>query len=177
MSSPVWTATVQASALAAVSNGIGQIITNQRTKGKASSSISLSALVRFMIVSGLCTPPNYKFQLALEKHFPSDVGANGSMDRKSIINTVIKLAIDQTVALVLNCVFYIVGMCVLEGNSYAQIKAALKQGLGPMIRASYKFWPAVTLLNLVAVPVEQRTLVGNIAGFFWGIYVSFSDFA
>lgn len=41
-----------------------------------------------------------------------------------------------------------------------------------MLVAGYKFWPFVTLLNLVVVPVEQRMLVGGLAGLAWGVYVS-----
>jgi len=41
-----------------------------------------------------------------------------------------------------------------------------------MVLAGYKFWPLVTLVNLVLVPVEQRMLVGGLAGLAWGVYVS-----
>ncbi len=41
-----------------------------------------------------------------------------------------------------------------------------------MIVAGYKFWPIVTLLNLIVVPVEQRMLVGGLAGLVWGVYLS-----
>jgi hypothetical protein len=41
-----------------------------------------------------------------------------------------------------------------------------------MIMAGYKFWPMVTLLNLIVVPVEQRMLVGGLAGLVWGVYLS-----
>lgn len=41
-----------------------------------------------------------------------------------------------------------------------------------MMVAGYKFWPFVTLGSLVLVPVEQRMLVGGLAGIAWGFYVS-----
>jgi hypothetical protein len=41
-----------------------------------------------------------------------------------------------------------------------------------MLSAGYKLWPMVCLLNLVLVPVEHRMLVGNTAGFGWGVYMS-----
>lgn len=41
-----------------------------------------------------------------------------------------------------------------------------------MIIAGYKFWPLVSILNLSVVPVEQRMLVGGLAGLAWGVYVS-----
>jgi hypothetical protein len=41
-----------------------------------------------------------------------------------------------------------------------------------MMIAGYKFWPLVSILNLSVVPVEQRMLVGGLAGLAWGVYVS-----
>lgn len=41
-----------------------------------------------------------------------------------------------------------------------------------MFIAGFKFWPLVSLANLIFVPVEQRMLVGGLAGLVWGIYVS-----
>ena len=44
-----------------------------------------------------------------------------------------------------------------------------------MLMAGYKFWPVVTLVNLVIVPFDQRMLVGGLAGLAWGIYVSLTQ--
>lgn len=41
-----------------------------------------------------------------------------------------------------------------------------------MLLAGYKFWPFITLLNLTVIPVEQRMLVGNLAGLAWGVFVN-----
>ena len=49
------------------------------------------------------------------------------------------------------------------------------QELFPMMVAGYKFWPLVTIANLIIVPFEQRMLVGSLAGLVWGIYVSLLD--
>lgn len=46
------------------------------------------------------------------------------------------------------------------------------QDFTTMLLAGYKFWPFITLLNLVVVPVEQRMLVGNLAGLAWGVLVN-----
>ncbi len=44
-----------------------------------------------------------------------------------------------------------------------------------MIMAGYKFWPVISLLNLVVVPFDQRMLVGGLAGLVWGMYVSLTQ--
>jgi len=41
-----------------------------------------------------------------------------------------------------------------------------------MVLSSYRFWPLVTLTNLILVPPNQRMLVGNLAGLAWGIFVN-----
>lgn len=44
-----------------------------------------------------------------------------------------------------------------------------------MLFAGYKFWPLVTLTNLIVVPVERRMFVGGLAGLVWGIYISLTN--
>jgi protein Mpv17 len=41
-----------------------------------------------------------------------------------------------------------------------------------MLLAGYRFWPIVCVLNLVMVPLEYRSLVGNGAGLVWGVTMS-----
>lgn len=42
----------------------------------------------------------------------------------------------------------------------------------PMLLASWRVWPMVTLLNLLVVPFDYRATVGNTAGLMWGVYVT-----
>ena len=38
--------------------------------------------------------------------------------------------------------------------------------------AGYKLWPAVNVIQHVFVPVEQKTLVGNLVGLAWGTFLT-----
>lgn len=42
----------------------------------------------------------------------------------------------------------------------------------PMLLASWRVWPMVTLLNLLVVPFDYRMMVGNSVGVLWGVYVT-----
>jgi protein Mpv17 len=41
-----------------------------------------------------------------------------------------------------------------------------------MMLAGWRFWPVVSLSNLVVVPFEYRMLVGNVSGLVWGTWVN-----
>lgn len=41
-----------------------------------------------------------------------------------------------------------------------------------IFKAGLKLWPAVSIVNFAAVPVENRVLVGSLAGVVWNIYLS-----
>ncbi len=38
--------------------------------------------------------------------------------------------------------------------------------------AGYKLWPLVNIIQHTLVPVNQKTLVGNVVGFGWGIFLA-----
>lgn len=60
-----------------------------------------------------------------------------------------------------------------NGMGYADAIDAAKAEFWPLIRAGWKLWPAVSLLNYGLVKsVAGRTLVGNMAGMAWNVYVS-----
>jgi hypothetical protein len=43
----------------------------------------------------------------------------------------------------------------------------------PLIKASWAFWPFVSVLNFAVIKdVPTRSLVGNLAGVAWGVYMS-----
>lgn len=42
----------------------------------------------------------------------------------------------------------------------------------PIMKAGYKLWPAVNLVQHVFIPVEQKTVVGSLVGLGWGVYLA-----
>ncbi|KAH0155986.1 hypothetical protein KCU67_g8495, partial [Aureobasidium melanogenum] len=68
MLSPIASSTLQATAIAATSNVIAQLL-EQRSKQTA-SGFSVPDFLRFVIFTLLTAPPNYLWQHALERVFP-----------------------------------------------------------------------------------------------------------
>ncbi|EXJ91632.1 hypothetical protein A1O3_00182 [Capronia epimyces CBS 606.96] len=188
MSSRLLAVTVQGAAISALSNTLAQGFTVYRERSL--SSIDPVSFLHFIILAVISTPLNYQWQLALENHFPStfkkDTVAlkkkedgttvqDESREQLSIPNTLAKFILDQTVGSALNTLYFVAMINVLKGAGWSQVLTALQRDFWPMLVAGYKFWPLVTLGNLVLVPVEQRMLVGGLAGLAWGIYVSLLD--
>jgi protein Mpv17 len=109
--------------------------------------------------------------------------------RLNISNTIIKFCLDQSLGATANTVLFIVLLGLIRGQGLDYICAALstvssrspdphdsglivRQEFWPMLLAGYRFWPVVCLPNLVLVPMEYRTLVGNGAGPVWGVMMS-----
>ncbi|KAL2129064.1 hypothetical protein VTI74DRAFT_8279 [Chaetomium olivicolor] len=50
---------------------------------------------------------------------------------------------------------------------------AAKGEFWPLVKAGWRFWPAVSLVNYVFLTsVEARSLLGSLAGLGWGVYIS-----
>ncbi|TIA16090.1 hypothetical protein D6C80_04771 [Aureobasidium pullulans] len=69
MFSPIVSSTLQATAIAAASNVIAQLL-EQRSKQQAPTTVSAADFLRFVIFTLLTAPPNYLWQHALERVFP-----------------------------------------------------------------------------------------------------------
>lgn len=87
-------------------------------------------------------------------------------------NTAIKFALDQTVGATFNTILFIAGIALLRGQGLDVVQAKVKEEFWPLIFASQKLWPAVSVISFTLIPVERRMLFGSIVGFFWGAYLS-----
>lgn len=65
---------------------------------------------------------------------------------------------------------------VLAGFKGADLRQAVqisKQDFWPLMVASWKLWPVVSLLNFTTIKtVEGRQLFGSLAGMVWNVYLS-----
>ena len=147
MSSRLLRVTTEAAVISAVSNTLAQGLTVYR-KG-ALSAIDPVTFLHFVILAIITTPPNYQWQLALEKNFPSngkneedmralkkkddDAVANEKKEKKglSITNTVAKFLLDQSVGATLNTVFFIVMINLLRGATWSQTLTAVQRVRAP----------------------------------------------
>ncbi|OAP64616.1 hypothetical protein AYL99_00588 [Fonsecaea erecta] len=183
--------TLEGAVMSAVSNTLAQVLRAYRGGGPFIDPV---ALVHFIIIAVVTTPPNYKWQLALERNFPTsttssddkgvdarkkkddDAPVASKKETLSVTNTVAKFVLDQTIGASLNTIWFIIMINLLRGESASHILTTIQKDFFPMLIAGYKFWPIVTLLNLVVVPVEHRMFVGGLAGLAWGVYVSLMNF-
>ncbi|KAL2019580.1 hypothetical protein VTK56DRAFT_9477 [Thermocarpiscus australiensis] len=117
-------------------------------------------------------------------------------------NTLVKTLLDQTVGTALNTLFFSIFMHGLQaaamahreegtggssssisstlaflagraaGVRYADVWAKARAEFWGLVKASWRFWPVVSLVNYVFLTsVEARSLLGSLAGLGWGVYV------
>ena len=117
----------------------------------------------------------------------------------NIRNTVIKTLLDQTVGAAVNTAMYSMFMHPIQaamahhapGHGFLTSRkgsgrvvdygavdwrravAASRAEFWPLVKASWAFWPFVSVLNFAVIKdVPTRSLVGNLAGVAWGVYMS-----
>jgi protein Mpv17 len=67
-------------------------------------------------------------------------------------------------------------MAAAKGASTPQAWQIAKHDFWGLLTAGWKLWPWVSLANYSIIKsVEGRALVGNLAGFVWGIYLSLTS--
>ena len=57
-------------------------------------------------------------------------------------------------------------------NPMDAVTSDCKNKLWPMMKDGYKFWPAISLISFLWVPVDKRIVFGCSVGVVWGIYLS-----
>jgi hypothetical protein len=182
-------ATLAAAALSSTSNVLAQFFEAYR----ASQPLAFDVVqfLRFVILGLLTAPPNYKWQVYLERVFPAyeyraplpdpeknkeeikPERAADSKPRLNLRNTFAKWFIDCiTIGAILNTVAFYILMGVLKGQSTAQIGHNVRHETIPLIVTGYKLWPVVSIISFSCVPVEKRIIFLNFIGLLWGVYMS-----
>ncbi|CZS99221.1 hypothetical protein WAI453_008304 [Rhynchosporium graminicola] len=181
MFGPINTATAQAVVLGSLSSILAQGFSAYSSQSPF--NLDVADILRFATLGAVTTPPNFIWQDSLEKKFQSrreivqekskkiDV-VEAPEGRMSKTNTFMKLLLDQTLGCWLNTLIFLLLFGFLNGKGPSEIENEVKTGFWSMVLSTYKFWPLVTLTNLVLVPPGQRILVGNLAGLVWGIFVN-----
>lgn len=115
----------------------------------------------------------------------------------NVRNTVIKTLLDQTVGAAVNTALFsmfmhplkaamahhVPGHEFLTGSGgrivdygavdWRHAVALSRAEFWPLVKASWAFWPFVSVLNFAVIKdVARRSLVGNLAGVAWGVYMS-----
>ncbi|EHK16945.1 uncharacterized protein TRIVIDRAFT_160998 [Trichoderma virens Gv29-8] len=214
--SPIIQATLQSSLLAALSNILAQAITAYRNN--VTVTIDWVPVFQYVIFTVVSTPPNFLWQDFLESTFPaypqppskkqqpSDSKKSPSSQpppapKLSIVNTILKFLLDQTVGAALNTLLFSTftrslrhamvhapritnlpaaakfwsspGAVDFNRVDFGLVWAEAKAEFWALMFAAAKLWPAVSLINFTLVKsVQGRNLVGALAGVAWGIYIS-----
>ncbi|THZ86799.1 hypothetical protein D6C84_02162 [Aureobasidium pullulans] len=199
MLSPIVSSTLQATAIAAASNVIAQLL-EQRSKQQASTTISAADFLRFVIFTLLTAPPNYLWQHALERVFPGrkpidstktvlpryEIREHDELLGEDVLqqeeefetkldwkNTMIKWFVDcMTLGALLNTAAFLILMGIMKERSPGEIGTALRMDTFPIIYASYKIWPLASIVNFALVPVEKRIVFLSAVGLVWGVFLS-----
>ncbi|KAG2166708.1 hypothetical protein VTO58DRAFT_103605 [Aureobasidium pullulans] len=199
MFSPIVSSTLQATAIAAASNVIAQLL-EQRSKQQVPTTISAADFLRFVIFTLLTAPPNYLWQHALERVFPGrkpidstktvlpryEIREHDELLGEDVLqqeeefetkldwkNTMIKWFVDcMTLGALLNTAAFLILMGIMKGRSPGEIGTALRTDTFPIIYASYKIWPLASIVNFALIPVEKRIVFLSAVGLVWGVFLS-----
>ena len=94
-------------------------------------------------------------------------------------NVLIKFVLDQTFGAVLNNLMFLVFMGYINapptdkpGDAWNAIISEVNDKFYSIMLDGYKFWPAVSLVSFLWVPVDKRVVFGCSVGVLWGIYLS-----
>ncbi|PSN63801.1 hypothetical protein BS50DRAFT_590814 [Corynespora cassiicola Philippines] len=181
--------TLQGAVLSITSNIIAQAITSY--KEDTPLTLDTSLIIKFAIFSIVSNPPNIVWQNFLEDLFPTNVSTAPHPKRDddkakqkpetqmSKTNVLIKFILDQTFGAVLNTLMFVVYMGYVNaptggnlGGAWDNVLRETREKFWPMIIDGYKFWPAVSLVSFLWIPVDKRIVFGCSVGVIWGIYLS-----
>ncbi|KAL8644170.1 MAG: hypothetical protein Q9226_007902, partial [Calogaya cf. arnoldii] len=168
MQNPIAKATLKSAFLSLLSSLVATFLTPKNPP-----------ILALCIYAILATPPNYLWQLYLERKFPGydiekreangevkgaeSVGGGVTIKKKlNVANTLMKMVIEQTLGSVVNVALHLGIVRALQGVPVAECLQVVRTQTLPLMVAGYKLWPLVSLLNHTLIPVEQRTFVGSL---------------
>lgn len=90
----------------------------------------------------------------------------------------IKFLLDQTIGALVNTLMFLAYMAYFNASqqdgqdTWSAVAKDCSDKTWPMMKDGYKFWPAVSLISFVWIPVDKRVVFGCSVGVIWGIYLS-----
>ncbi|PYH48153.1 Mpv17/PMP22 family protein [Aspergillus saccharolyticus JOP 1030-1] len=178
---PIAKATLQAAVINAGSNVLAQAI--GAYKDARPFELDSQALLQFTTSAFVLSPLTFLWLEGLEARFPgqkvvqapkskTEGAAAGTQTKLNVINTVLKIVIDQVIGGAWNTVAFIATMGLLRGQDWETITQQIQIDFWPILVAGFKLWPFVSVLNFTVVPTDKRLLVGSLFGVIWAVYLS-----
>jgi hypothetical protein len=105
-------------------------------------------------------------------------GIKPTKTQTSKVNILIKFLLDQTIGALLNTLMFLAYMAYVntsqqgKQDAWGPIVRECSDKTWPMMKDGYKFWPVISLISFVWVPVDKRVVFGCSVGVIWGIYLS-----
>ncbi|KAI3530772.1 Mpv17/PMP22 family protein [Colletotrichum paranaense] len=185
---------IQSSLLKGTANFTAQIVNQHRQAGgSAGAPLDVRRVLEFATFGFIQGHINYWWQHFLEDQFPNSASSARGRGRKASIvepkiekpekpekaapknyfNVARKVLVDQTVGLfMMNSAFLLITSALRFGFSPI-VYQIWSERIFDLIKAAWKFWPLVAMLNFALVPVGYRALVGMCVGFIWNMFLTF----
>lgn len=88
-------------------------------------------------------------------------------DRTSKLRPFKMMLLDQSIMPWLANSLFLMYLNLFNTKSLNDSFEITKNQLGPILIASYKVWPLITLLNFYVIPLQHRVLFGNAISLLW----------
>ncbi|CAK9293505.1 unnamed protein product [Gordionus sp. m RMFG-2023] len=85
-----------------------------------------------------------------------------------------KMVIDQVFFAPIFLLNYLVTPEILKNGNFSTIDQKIEKDYIYIMKANYKIWPFVQLINMSMVPLIYRVLVTNIVSFMFNTYISYT---
>lgn len=178
------TVTIQSAILKAAANLTAQALSHRGAE--AAPGIDWARIFEFAIFGLVSAPLVSIWQRALEETFPTQ---NGAMDSRNPhaesstqpnqkyqvnwLNVIVKLLLDQTIGLSFTNIIFITCTTGARLQSMALLSNEIKIRIAGILKAGWRIWPVVSLINFLWIPWEWRVVVTSVVGFGWSIVLSF----
>jgi hypothetical protein len=176
--------TIQSAILKTAANITAQTLSQWGTEAPA--EMDWARVVEFAVFGLVSAPLVSLWQSVLEETFPTQNGVGEpnphvrSSTRKTDqqyrvnwYNVVLKLLLDQTIGLCFTNVVFITCTTGARLQSTGLLAREIEARIVGIMKAGWRIWPLVALVNFLCVPLQWRVVVTSIIGFGWNIILSF----
>ncbi|CAG8056280.1 unnamed protein product [Penicillium salamii] len=166
---------IQSAFLKAAANTTAQVLSQRGIE--ASVPIDWNRVLEFAVFGVISAPLISLWQQFLDEIFPTQYEVKSSSEKAKSLplhwgNILLKLLLDQTIRLFVTNVAFIVCTSATRLQSIQLILREIEARIWSVLKAGWRIWPAMALINFLWVPWQWRVVVNSIVGFGWNIVLS-----